>query len=171
LGIPSLRFYTWKQRNMSFLSVLQIERNVMFIVLSIIFIVAAFNIISGLIMLVKDKGREIGILRTMGATQGAMMRVFMIIGASIGVVGTLAGFLVAVLFCWRIDDIRLFLQWLLDTTLFDPNIYYLSKMPADLNWGTTGVIVGMALVLSVLAPLYPAWRASRLDPVEALRYE
>ncbi len=111
VGIPSLRYYTWKQRNLSFLSVLQVERNVMFIVLSIMFVVAAFNIISGLIMLVKDKGREIGILRTMGATQGAIMRVFLIIGASIGVVGTLAGFLVAVLFCWRIDEIRQFLAW------------------------------------------------------------
>jgi lipoprotein-releasing system permease protein len=171
LGIPSLSFYTWKQRNLSFLSVLQVERNVMFIVLSIIFVVAAFNIISGLIMLVKDKGREIGILRTMGATQGAIMRVFLIIGASIGVVGTLAGFLVAVVFCWRIDEIRKFLQWVLQMPLFDANIYYLEKMPADLDWGTTGFIVAMALILSVLATLYPSWRASRLDPVEALRYE
>jgi lipoprotein-releasing system permease protein len=170
-GIPSLHLVTWKDRNVSFLSVLQVERNVMFIVLSIVFVVAAFNIISGLIMLVKDKGREIGILRTMGATQGAIMRVFMIIGASIGVVGTLAGFLVAVLFCWRIDDIRLFLQKVLDTTLFDPSIYYLAKMPADLNWGTTGTIVALSLALSILATLYPSWRASRLDPVEALRYE
>jgi len=171
VGITSLRFYTWKQRNMSFLSVLQVERNVMFIVLSIIFVVAAFNIISGLIMLVKDKGREIGILRTMGATQGAIMRVFLIIGASIGVVGTLAGFLVAVLFCWRIDEIRQVLQLVLGMPLFDANIYYLAKMPADLDWGTTGSIVGMALALSILATLYPSWRASRLDPVEALRYE
>jgi lipoprotein-releasing system permease protein len=171
VGIPSLRFVTWKQRNFGFLSVLQVERNVMFIVLSIIFVVAAFNIISGLIMLVKDKGREIGILRTMGATQGAIMRVFLIIGASIGVVGTLAGLLVAILFCWRIDEIRQFVAWLSGTVVFDPNIYYLTKLPADLNWQTTGIIVAMALALSVLATLYPSWRASRLDPVEALRYE
>jgi lipoprotein-releasing system permease protein len=171
LGIPALRFVDWRERNSSFFSVLQVERNMMFIILSIIIVVAAFNIISGLIMLVKDKGREIGILRTMGATQGAILRVFLITGASIGVVGTLAGTLFAVLFCWRIDDIRRFVAWLTDTNIFNPDIYYLTKLPADLNWQTTGIIVVLALVLSVLATLYPSWRASRLDPVEALRYE
>jgi lipoprotein-releasing system permease protein len=171
LGIPALRFVDWRERNAGFFSVLQVERNMMFIILSIIIVVAAFNIISGLIMLVKDKGREIGILRTMGATQGAILRVFLITGASIGVVGTLAGCLFAVLFCWRIDDIRRFVAWLTDTNIFDPNIYYLTKLPADLNWQTTAIIVVLALVLSVLATLYPSWRASRLDPVEALRYE
>ena len=171
LGIPALRFMDWRERNAGFFSVLQVERNMMFIILSIIIVVAAFNIISGLIMLVKDKGREIGILRTMGATQGAILRVFLITGASIGVVGTLAGLLFAVLFCWRIDDIRRFVAWLTDTNIFDPGVYYLTKLPADLNWQTTGIIVVMALVLSVLATLYPSWRASRLDPVEALRYE
>jgi lipoprotein-releasing system permease protein len=170
-GIPSLRFVTWKERNASFFSVLQVERNMMFIILSIIVLVAAFNIISGLIMLVKDKGREIGILRTMGATQGAIMRVFLITGASIGIVGTLAGCFLAVVFCWRIDAIRHFVAWLTGTVLFDEQIYYLKHLPADLNWQTTGIIVLMALILSVLATLYPSWRASRLDPVEALRYE
>ena len=171
VGIPALRFVDWRQRNAGFFSVLQVERNMMFIILSIIVIVAAFNIISGLIMLVKDKGREIGILRTMGATQGAIMRVFLITGASIGVVGTLAGCLFAIVFCWRIDEIRHFVAWLTNTNIFDPTIYYLTRLPADLNWQTTGIIVVMALVLSVLATLYPSWRASRLDPVEALRYE
>jgi lipoprotein-releasing system permease protein len=169
--IASLRYYTWKQRNAGFFSVLEVERNMMFIILSIIVLVAAFNIISGLIMLVKDKGREIGILRTMGATQGAIMRVFLITGASIGIVGTFAGLLFAVAFCWRIDEIRHFVAWLTGANIFDPNIYYLMRLPADLNWQTTGIIVLMALVLSVLATLYPSWRASRLDPVEALRYE
>jgi lipoprotein-releasing system permease protein len=122
-------------------------------------------------MLVKDKGRDIGILRTMGATQGAIMRVFLITGASIGVVGTLAGCLLGVAFCWRIDEIRQFVAWLTRTKLFDPEVYYLTKLPADINAQTTGWIVFMALVLSVLATLYPSWRASRLDPVEALRYE
>jgi lipoprotein-releasing system permease protein len=171
LGIPAVRFMDWRERNAGFFSVLQVERNMMFIILSIIIVVAAFNIISGLIMLVKDKGREIGILRTMGATQGAILRVFLITGASIGVVGTLAGLLFAIAFCWRIDDIRRFVAWLTDTNIFDPGVYYLTKLPADLNWQTTGIIVVMALVLSVLATLYPSWRASRLDPVEALRYE
>jgi len=169
--LPSPRIFTWKERNRSFFSVLEVERNMMFIILSIIVLVAAFNIISGLIMLVKDKGREIGILRTMGATQGAIMRVFLITGASIGFVGTMAGFLLAVVFCWRIDEIRHFVARLTGAVLFDENIYYLKQLPADLNWQTTGMIVLMALILSVLATLYPSWRASRLDPVEALRYE
>jgi lipoprotein-releasing system permease protein len=170
-GISSLHFADWRQRNESFFTVLEVERNMMFIILSVIVVVAAFNIISGLIMLVKDKGREIGILRTMGASKGAIMRVFLITGASIGVVGTLAGAALGVLFCWKIDEVRQFVAWLTNTNLFNPEIYYLTRLPADINANTTGVIVVMALVLSVLATLYPSWRASRLDPVEALRYE
>jgi lipoprotein-releasing system permease protein len=169
--LPSLHYVDWRQRNSSFFTVLEVERNMMFIILSIIVLVAAFNIISGLMMLVKDKGRDIGILRTMGATQGAIMRVFLITGASIGVIGTIAGCILGLVFCWRIDEIRKFVAWLTSTNLFDPEIYYLTKLPADLNWHTTAAIVLMALVLSVLATLYPSWRASRLDPVEALRYE
>jgi lipoprotein-releasing system permease protein len=170
-GIPNLSLSDWRQRNESFFTVLEVERNMMFIILSLIVIVAAFNIISGLIMLVKDKGRDIGILRTMGASKGAIMRVFLITGASIGVVGTLAGALLGIVFCWKIDEIRQFVAWLTNTRLFDPEIYYLTRLPADINPQTTAVIIAMALVLSVLATLYPSWRASRLDPVEALRYE
>jgi lipoprotein-releasing system permease protein len=170
-GLPGLHYSDWRKRNESFFTVLEVERNMMFIILSVIVVVAAFNIISGLIMLVKDKGREIGILRTMGATQGAIMRVFLITGGSIGVVGTLAGTLLGILFCWRIDEIRHLVAELTKTNIFDPSIYYLTKLPADINARTTAIIVGMSLVLSVLATLYPSWRASRLDPVEALRYE
>jgi lipoprotein-releasing system permease protein len=170
-GIQSMHYVDWRQRNESFFTVLEVERNMMFIILSIIVLVAAFNIISGLMMLVKDKGRDIGILRTMGATKGAIMRVFLITGASIGVVGTLAGCVLGIVFCWKIDEIRQFVAWITSTRLFDPEIYYLTRLPADLNWRTTAAIVFMALVLSVLATLYPSWRASRLDPVEALRYE
>jgi len=161
----------WRQRNATFFNALQVERNVMFLILTIIVIVAAFNITSGLIMLVKDKGRDIGILRTMGATQGAIMRVFMMTGASVGVVGTFVGFLLALLVCLNIESIRRFVSWLTNTEVFSPELYFLSKLPADLDAGETTAVVVMALALSLLATLYPAWRAARLDPVEALRYE
>jgi lipoprotein-releasing system permease protein len=161
----------WRQRNATFFNALQVERNVMFLILTIIVIVAAFNITSGLIMLVKDKGRDIGILRTMGVTQGAIMRVFMMTGASVGVFGTFVGFLLALLVCLNIESIRRFVSWLTNTELFSPELYFLSKLPADLDGGETMAVVVMALALSLLATLYPAWRAARLDPVEALRYE
>ncbi len=161
----------WTQRNATFFSALQVERNVMFLILTLIILVAAFNIASSLIMLVKDKGRDIGILRTMGATQGAIMRVFLITGAAIGVVGAVVGFVVGMLVCLNIESIRQFLSWLTNTDLFPPELYFLSKLPAEVDTGETIAVVVMALALSLLATLYPSWRAARLDPVEALRYE
>jgi lipoprotein-releasing system permease protein len=161
----------WRQRNATFFNALQVERNVMFLILTLIVLVAALNIVSGLIMLVKDKGHDIAVMRTMGASQGAIMRVFLITGASIGVVGTLMGLLVGALVCQRIEAIRQFLSWLTNTTLFPPELYFLSRLPAELDIGETTAVVLMALVLSLLATLYPSWRAARLDPVEALRYE
>jgi lipoprotein-releasing system permease protein len=124
-----------------------------------------------MIMLVKDKGRDIAILRTMGATRGAVMRIFFITGASIGVVGTLAGLALGVLICTYIEQIRAVVAWITDTELFSPELYYLSQLPAEMDTGETASVVVMALILSILATLYPSWRASRLDPVEALRYE
>jgi len=161
----------WRQRNATFFNALQVERNVMFLILTLIVVVAAFNIISILIMLVKDKGRDVGILRTMGATQGSIMRIFVIIGASIGVIGDLMGFALGTLVCLNVESIRRFLSWLTNTELFSPELYFLSKLPAEMDFSETTAVVVMALVLSLLATLYPAWRAARLDPVEALRYE
>jgi lipoprotein-releasing system permease protein len=161
----------WRQRNATFFNALQVERNVMFLILTLIVLVAALNIVSGLIMLVKDKGQDIAIIRTMGATQGAVMRIFLITGASIGVVGTLIGFMVGIVICANIESIRQFLSWLTDTNLFPPELYFLSRLPAELDPGETTAVVVMALTLSFLATLYPSWRAARLDPVEALRYE
>jgi lipoprotein-releasing system permease protein len=161
----------WRQRNATFFNALQVERNVMFLILTLIVLVAALNIVSGLIMLVKDKGQDIAILRTMGATQGSIMRVFLITGAAIGVVGTLVGFLLGVVICLNIENIRQFMSWLTNTELFSPELYFLSHLPADMDTGETSAVVVMALVLSFMATLYPSWRAARLDPVEALRYE
>jgi lipoprotein-releasing system permease protein len=170
-GGPTIYVSDWRQRNATFFTALQVERNVMFLILALIVLVAALNIISGLIMLVKDKGRDIAILRTMGATRSAVMRIFFIAGASIGIVGTVAGFALGVLVCLNIDRIRGVIAWLTDTELFPAELYYLSQLPADMDTGETTTVVIMALVLSVLATVYPSWRASRLDPVEALRYE
>ena len=161
----------WRQRNATFFSALQVERNVMFLILTLIVLVAALNIVSGLIMLVKDKGPAIAILRTMGASQGSILRVFLITGASIGVVGTLVGFLFGTIVCLNVESIRQFLSWLTSTELFSPELYFLSRLPADMDARETTAVVVMALTLSLLATLYPSWRAARLDPVEALRYE
>ena len=168
---PDMLVQTWKQRNMTFFDALAVERNVMFLVLTMIILVAALNIISGLIMLVKDKGRDIAILRTMGATRGAIQRVFFLTGAAIGTVGTLGGFVTGLLICLNVESIRKLIGLLTGVDPFNPEIYYLAQLPARMDSWQTLWIVLMSLGLSFGATLYPAWRAARLDPVEALRYE
>jgi lipoprotein-releasing system permease protein len=161
----------WRERNVTFFSALEVERNVMFLILALIVLVAALNIISGMTMLVKDKGHDIAILRTMGATRGSILRVFFITGASIGTLGTLAGFILGVVVNLNIETIRQFLSRVTQTELFSPELYFLSQLPAQMDARETVTVIVMALGLSFLATLYPAWRAARLDPVEALRYE
>ena len=166
-----VRIVDWQQANSSLFNAVEIERNVMFLILTLIIVVAAFNIISSMIMMVKDKGRDIAILRTMGASRGAVLRIFMLSGASIGVVGTVAGLLLGVAFTRNIEAIRQALQKVIGTDLFAAEIYFFTRIPARIDAGEVAAVVLMALVLSFLATLYPSWRAARLDPVEALRYE
>ena len=169
-GTP-VRVIDWQQTNDSFFAAVQVEQNVMFLILTLIILVAAFNVVSSLIMMVKDKTRDIAVLRTVGAGRGAVMRIFLMCGASVGVTGTLAGTLIGVVFCLNIERLRQFLQSATGTTLFDPEVYYLTHLPAKLDAGTVMEVVAMALILSLLATLYPSWRAARTDPVEALRHE
>ncbi len=166
-----LRLWTWKDQNGGYLKALRTERVVMFVILSLIILVAALNIISGLIMLVKDKGRDIGILRTIGLTRGAVMRVFFICGASIGFVGTVMGVVLGVLFTLNIKAIQGVVEWVIGGSVWDSQVRYLTEIPAQLHWSDVGMTTGLAFGLSLIATLYPAWRAARMNPVEALRYE
>ncbi len=171
LGTTPVRILDWQDANSSFFAAVQVERNVMFLILTLIILVAAFNIVSSLIMLVKDKGRDIAVLRTMGATRGAILRIFLLCGASVGVVGTLAGFLIGIAFCANIESIRQAIQALSGTELFSPEVYFLSRLPAVVDPNEVMQVVAMGLGLSLLATIYPSWRAAKTDPVVALRNE
>jgi lipoprotein-releasing system permease protein len=166
-----VKIYDWQQSNLSFFNAVEVERNVMFLILTLIILVAAFNIISSMIMMVKDKGRDIAILRTMGATRGSILRIFILAGASVGFIGTFLGFVVGVEFATHIEAIRRFIQAIIGTDLFSAEIYFLTQIPARVDPYEVGAVVAMAFGLSFLATIYPAWRAAQLDPVEALRYE
>ncbi|MEO8113053.1 MAG: lipoprotein-releasing ABC transporter permease subunit [Phenylobacterium sp.] len=168
---PAALVADWTQRDSSFWGALKVERNVMRLILMLLVAIAAMNIISGLVMLVKNKGRDIAILRTMGAGQGSILRIFFMAGASVGALGTAAGLAIGVLFCVYIGPIQSFVEWATGQAVFSSDVYFLSRIPAKVDWAEVGLISFWALTMSFLATLPPAWRASRLDPVEALRYE
>jgi lipoprotein-releasing system permease protein len=168
---PTALVTDWTQRDSSFWGALKVERNVMRLILMLLVAIAAMNIISGLVMLVKNKGRDIAILRTMGAGQGSILRIFFMSGAAIGVAGTIAGLLIGVVFCLNIGPIQDFVEWATGQAVFSSDVYFLSHIPAKVDWREVSIITFWALAMSFIATLPPAWRASRLDPVEALRYE
>ena len=160
----------WRDNNTSFFNALQVERNVMFLILMLIILVAAFNIISSLIMLVKDKARDIAILRTMGTSKNQVLRIFLITGASIGVAGTAIGAALGILITTNLGAIQHGIEKITSSKLFPAEVYFLTRLPAIIDWHEIATVIIMALLLSFGATLYPAWRAAKLDPVEALRY-
>ncbi len=166
-----VRVLDWQRVNASFFNALQVERNVMFLILTLIILVAAFNVVSSQIMLVRDKGRGIAILRTMGASRATILRIFLLTGSSVGIIGTGLGAALGIAFARNIETVRQWIEGLSGAELFAAEIYFLSKLPARVETGEVIAVVVMALTLSLLASIYPAWRAARLDPVEVLRYE
>ncbi len=171
LADTPVRIVDWQQNNNSFFAAVKVEQNVMFLILTLIILVAAFNVISSLIMMVKDKTRDIAVLRTFGAGRGAIMRIFLMCGASVGITGTFVGVVLGVLFCLNIETLQHWVESATGATVFNPEVYYLAHLPAKLNANEVIQVVIMALSLSLLATLYPSWRAARTDPVEALRHE
>jgi lipoprotein-releasing system permease protein len=168
---PGAVISDWTERNRAYFGALQVERNVMRMIFLFIVALAALNIISGLVMLVKNKGRDIAILRTMGAGRGAILRIFFMAGASIGLAGTLAGLMFGLVFCLNIEAIQRFVEWVTGVQVFNADVYFLAHVPAKIDWLEVAGVTAWALAASFLFTLLPAWRASRLDPVEALRYE
>ena len=171
LGTRQLLLRDWRGANDQIVAVLQIQKNTMFIVLGMIILVAAFNVISSLIMLVKDKRRDIAVMRTLGASSGAMLRIFIMCGAFVGVAGTLLGTLLGVTVCWNLVEIQHLVESLTGGQVFDSSVFLLTALPNNVHWPSVTQVVGLALVLSLLATLYPSWKAASTDPVEVLRNE
>jgi lipoprotein-releasing system permease protein len=168
---PSYRVYDWKSSNNHIFQAVLVQRNVMFLILTLIILVASFNIISSLIMLVREKGRDVAILRTMGASRASIMRIFFTCGSFVGVVGTVIGVLLGLLIAFNTENIQLWLESMMGHKLFADELYFLSHLPSRVDFKEVLVVIAMALALSFLATIYPARRAAAMDPAEALRYE
>ena len=163
--------YTWADMNRSLFSALKVERNVMFIILSLIIIVAAFNIISGLTILVKNKTREIAILKSIGVLNKSITKIFFLVGVIIGISSTIFGIFLGVIFSLYIENLRSFLSNFFDISLFPEEIYFLSKMPSEINLSSIFIISVCSIVITILVSIYPAIKASKLDPIKGLKYE
>jgi lipoprotein-releasing system permease protein len=171
LGPRTLQLRDWRNANDQIVAVLQIQKNTMFIVLGMIIVVAAFNVISSLIMLVKDKRRDIAVMRTLGASSGAMLRIFIMCGAFVGVAGTVLGTALGIAVCWNLEAIQHAIESLTGGQVFDSSVFLLTALPNNVHWPSVAQVVGLALLISLLATLYPSWKAARTDPVEVLRNE
>ena len=167
----NLTIIDWKKRNSSFMNALDVEKNVMFVILTLIILVATFNIISSMIMLVQTKKSDIALMRTMGASKYLIIRIFMLTGSIIGILGTIIGAIFGIILSINIETIRNFISTLFGKELFSPQIYFLSTLPSNINFKEVLVVMGLSVSLTLLASIFPAWKASKISPAEALRYE
>ena len=163
--------YQWKTLHKELFNALEVEKKVMFLILSLIIFVAAFNLISSIIMIVKDKERGIGILRSIGLTRSQILRIFIMIGSVVGLIGTFIGLLLGLLISHNIGGIQLFLEELFDRSLFSAEIYFFNIIPSNVNISEVLIIVFLSLLLSLLSTIYPAWKASKIEPANILRYD
>ena len=161
----------WKNKNSSFINALNVEKNVMFLILSLIILVAAFNIISSMIMLVNTKRGDIALLRAMGASKSVIIKIFLLIGSFVGILGTFFGTLLGVYLSINIEQVRQFLSFMFNQNLFSPEVYFLTQLPSEIRFYEVISVISISLVLSILASVYPSWKASKIAPAEALRYE